>query len=473
MRVSILTFLLFLNVACCRVPGTIPESICVAEDPIPSSVDYDWVQGDWWQTFEDPQLNALIERALANNPTMQETIDRIDLACYRARIVKSALYPSLDFRADSTKFAQSKTGIFGPIASGPLAGNSPIPSRYTQTEYSFNFSWEIDIWKKNWNAWHAALSNLEAKKAQEIIVRQILSLAVAEAYFQLQIHEIRAELARLNVQYREALSTLSQRQAKQNVQTNLVLNQRTSDIAYAKELQYALELNVERDKNLIRALVAEECCHDVDLIPASVQSWEKFVAYLPDELPLDVLAHRPDIQAYIWRVKAAGHDINVARALFYPNVNFMALLGQQTIHFSKLFNSDSFYGNWGPAIHLPIFEGGALTGNLEAQKTEYRIAVDQYHQGVLTAIRQVLDAIAAKSTATKQLFEVQLQRSVAEKNVQLTELRLKSHIDSRFNVLSAEIDLLILRDDEALMQWNNVKAVLELVRALGGGYSIC
>lgn len=461
-RISI--FLFLLATACCRAP----ESICVSEPPAVSSVDYEWLHSNWWEAFEDPQLNGLVEQALANNPTLQTAIDRMALAGSRANIVRSYLYPTVDFETDSTKFAQSKTGIFGP----PPGSTTPLlPLHYTQTEYTFNFQFEIDLWQKNWNAWKAALGEVEAKKAETMIARMILSLAVAEAYYQLQTDRVRVELARRNVADRESLFTLSQGQVKQNIQTSLVLNQRSGDIAIAKELLYALEKDVEIDKHWLSSLVAVECCQEMAVNPVPFTSWERIMAYLPEELPVDLLAHRPDIQAHLWRVKAASYQIKVAHALFLPNVNLLAMIGQQTIHLDKLFNNNSFYGTWGPAIHLPIFEGGALNANLGARRAEYRIAVDEYRQAVLTAVRQVLDALAIQFSTGKQLKEAELQRQVAQNNVALTESRVRANIDNRFNLLSAEIELLRAEDNEAILRWNQVQAILEFVRALGGGYA--
>ena len=116
---------------------------------------------------------------------------------------------------------------------------------------------------------------------------------------------------------------------------------------------------------------------------------------LPAVVPLDIVARRPEIVASRWRVEAARKDIDVARAMFYPNVNLVAFVGLSSIGLSNLFSAGSAIAGVGPAIHLPIFEGGRLNANLRGREADSALAVSAYNQAVIDAVRDVAEALSS------------------------------------------------------------------------------
>ena len=122
----------------------------------------------------------------------------------------------------------------------------------------------------------------------------------------------------------------------------------------------------------------------------------------PAQLPADLLGQRADIAAARWRVEAAGHDVQNAKAQFYPNINLVAFAGMSSIGLGRLIDTGSQQWGVGSAIRLPIFEAGRLRGNLRGKTADLDAAVESYNQAVLDAIHETVDQIASSQSITRQ-----------------------------------------------------------------------
>jgi len=442
--------------------------------PEPQKSDYakiEWLYNNWWEIFHDLHLNALVEQALSEHPSLKIAEDRIRIARLQAKEAKSFLFPTLSFNADSTKTIQSKTGIFAPP---PPPSTVAFPINYTQTEFNLDLEYEFDFFEKNKNLWRSALGEAEAVKAEKMIAKLLLSLSVAEVYFKLQTDLIKKDLMVESETVQNGLLELTLLSIKNGLSTNIIRSVRENSLSVAKNARLASELEVLVDKHRLSELIAAPFCIDVEEFYISLDALEALIhsiyALLLTELPLDLIAYRPDIQALLFRIRSAGFEIKAAEALFYPNINLMALTGQQTIHLSKLFNGESLYGMWGPAIHLPIFTGGLLRANLGVKKAEYDLLTKEYEETVLIATRQVLDAKAALLTLQDQLENAkQVTRQILS-IYEMTEKKRARHLASNIDLLQVKTDFLNAKDNEITILFSSFNAVLNLVRALGGGY---
>jgi NodT family efflux transporter outer membrane factor (OMF) lipoprotein len=135
---------------------------------------------------------------------------------------------------------------------------------------------------------------------------------------------------------------------------------------------------------------------------------------LPDTLPADLLARRPDITAARWRVEAATHDVASAKASFYPNVNLSAFVGLSSIGLGRLLDAGSEQWGVGPAIHLPIFDAGRLRANLRGKSADLDLAVESYNGAVLDAVRDVADQLASARSITRQQAQQREAQAAAE-----------------------------------------------------------
>ena len=191
---------------------------------------------------------------------------------------------------------------------------------------------------------------------------------------------------------------------------------------------------------------------------------------LPAAIPLDLLGRRPEIVASRWRVEGAQHDVDVAKALFYPNINVVAFLGFSSIGLSKLLLAGSEAAGVGPAIHLPIFEGGRLNANLRGRAADVDLAVAAYNQAVIDAVHDLADALASIGGLSRIAAEQARARTATTDAYNIAVIRYKAGLGNYLTVLTAQTQELIQDRLDADLAARAFELDVNLVRALGGGY---
>lgn len=423
----------------------------------------EWPEEAWWREFNDPQLEELITQGLTQNPRIDIADTQALIALSEAGITRSRLYPHLSFEGDITRYRYSKNGIFGTV---PAAADFPFSN--TQYEFSLNFAYEIDWWGKQRDALRAALGEVQARCAETAQARLLLSASIARTYYLLQMQMARAAIAEERVKnYAQRLELIKFR-AEQNVDALLAVNTSRSDYHEAVEVLRYLEQNIDLEKNALSALLAggfNENIQPVDFTSQPLCAFE-----MPSRIELDLLARRPDIVAQMWRVQSAINFVDVARKQFYPNLNILGLVGMQTLHANTWLKNESKYGQGGPAIHLPLFEGGALLLNLEVRKDEYAIAVYQYENTLINALKEVLDGIAVFKKQAQRNQELEQVAQSNQLNWSLTQERQEHNISSELDVLRAQDGWLLSLDSLIQGRTSSLIARINLINALGGGY---
>ena len=427
------------------------------------AVDADWPEDQWWHVFNDSQLDRLIETALAQHPSMAAAEARVQSANAIRMRERAPLFPSIDAQGDYTRWRNSKNGIFG------LAPQFPLT--YTQPEATLSFNYEFDFWKKHANLIAAAVDEMEAREAEAYQSRLILAISVADAYFELQTVVAREEIARELVKNKKALLSMRIQRKTHALDNDWDLNKAEGTSLTAVQYATHLAQEVATSGNELQALLAGDFSTPVQLTNITSGVQEPFP--LPATLPLDLLAHRADIWAKQRRAQAAARRINVARANFYPNINLLGYGGLQTITPSNFFQANSFYGTIGPAFHLPIFEGGALQANYNLSQQEYLIAVAEYNEQVLIAVKEVLNALIILQKTGEIYQAAQATEAVALHSVELARKRVQNQLNSKLDLLSYEIDWLQARDNTLQSLLACLQARLFLIRALGGGCEAC
>lgn len=414
----------------------------------------------WWELFKDEQLTELIDQGLRVNPRPQIADTEARISQAQSKVIGSALYPQLDLNTDSTRYVISRTGAFS------LAPPGSFPFFYTQTELYLNFQWEIDWWQKNLNSLRAALGQVQANIAEAAQSRLLLGLSIAQNYFQYQQLLENEALAQRQVDnYTQTVSLVNQL-LLHKVNSQYDVQQIEINLSRARDNLLNIQLQLELSEHALKALLAgqfDEEFQSIELEKAFINPFP-----LPEALPLDILAFRPDIAAQLWLIESSEFQIEVAKAQFMPNINLLGLFGFQTIFIKKLFNGDSTYGQGGPAIHLPIFEGFRLVGNLETAKEEYTLAILQYEDLLITAVQQVLDGISSVKGWWNRYNEAQQMTALTKANYDLILRRFNSNISSMIDVLSAERDYLTARDNEVRNKGSTLLVMLDLIRATGG-----
>ena len=418
-----------------------------------------WPQQDWWRRFGDPQLDRLMDAALAGNPDIRIAEARVRQAEQIAAAAHGDIYPDISANANVTHERFSKTWIFPPDIAN---------SAKTEGKISLDIAYDLDLWNRNRDLYRSRLNAAQAASADQAETRLAISASLVHAYFQLHDHLDRLDVARDALAQRRSLAQLIRLRADHGLETTAAVKTADADVAREKANVVAFTNAAGADRREIAALTGQGPDDAAKIDTPTIQV-EKAIP-IPDNLPFDLLARRPDITAQRWRVEAAAREVGVAKAGFYPNINLAASAGLQSLQLNNLFKSDSVFSSFGPAIHLPIFHGGRLRAELGAAYAEYDIAVEQYHRTLVNAARQVADQLAAiQSLAQEREHQEEALRD-SEEAYRIARLRYEKGIANYLSVLQAERDLLQQRDVNTQLGGARLQAIVELIRALGGGY---
>lgn len=421
----------------------------------------DWPRADWWSTFGDPKLDALVSQALGGNPTLRAAEARVRAARSLSQAARSALFPSVDLDASGGRQRLSENDI----TYGPFAG-----STVNQGRVALDFSYEFDFWGRQRDTLAAALGEARAAEADSAAARLVLASAVAQTYFQLQTDIAIADVAKQTLTQREGLRDLNLQRASRGLETTIPARQSDQQVASSRVDVSAADAAVQLDRHQLAALVGLGPDAGLDVQP-TLRAYESAVA-LPTDLPANLLARRPDVAAQRFRAEAAAARIGAAKADFYPNVNLAAFVGVEalTLHSLHLFDGGSRTAGLSPAINLPLFEAGRLQANLQGRYDEYDVAISQYNQTLIDALRQVADQIVRLRAVRQQLTDQADARNAAADAYRLTLDRYRAGLTNYLDVLVSEERLLAERQKQVQLQGKSLTVAVEMMRALGGGY---
>ncbi len=440
----------------------------------------------WWVLFDDPQLDEFISTTLCRNPNLQAAQENIYLAATNADRIRANLFPMLTWAGDISRQKLSETGLVpfqagvtpggigptGPTGGFPVtAGQNGIPVYFTQYETELILAYDFDVWGKNRNSWKAALSEIQAEIADLSFTQLQLSTAVAQTYYRLQTDyqrlEIAQQLATNRSEYLEKIKSLV------TGSLNDISTQHIAELALTNTRQTVLQIEADIAVNEVqlRTYLAGNFLEDIEDI--SIYSKPLPIIPFPENLPLHLIARRPDIIAQLWLIESAGRQIEVAKAGFYPDFNINALFGFQTIHLAKLFQWKSVDYNIDPAFSLPIFDGGKLIANLQGSEVNYDLAIYKYNDLVLNAVKEVLQALAVLRNQEKQLQETISYLKYQQENMRLTELRIQHNIGSSLEYLDNQQKVLEALDQQTVALGETLQAMISLIKSLGGGYENC
>jgi NodT family efflux transporter outer membrane factor (OMF) lipoprotein len=411
---------------------------------------------NWWQRFEQPQLNALVDTALQNNPSLKIAQARLAQAQAASDGVGAADGPQVNGALDLTRQLFTANGIYPPPYGGSVWNNGTLQA---------NASWELDFFGKNQAALDATLGQAKATQAEIRAARGLLAANVCRSYFQLVRLQEQIALARRTLAQREETQRLVQDRVGAGLDTQLELQQAASALPDARlqieqwEEQKALALNA------LAALTAQP----VSALKLDVPPQDRIPAVrVAQTMPLDLLGRRSDISAARWRVEASIKDVSAAKAQFYPNINLIAFAGLSSIGFDRLLKSDSAQWGVGPAIRLPLFEGGRLRANLRGKTADLDAAIESYNAQVLDAVHEVGDRITSAQAVRRQQEQQAAAQTAAETAYAIAQQRYKAGLSTHLNVLSAETPVLVQRRLAVDLAARAIDTQVQILHALGG-----
>ncbi len=421
----------------------------------------DWLQ--WWKSFQDPVLDALMQEAASNNQDLVLASARIAEARATLSQNQANLYPSVDLNA----------GLARRRASGNSATYNPAAGNYSNdVQLGLSSSYEIDFWGKYASADQAARARMLSQSANRGVVLSSLYASVAQSYFALRALDAQAVLAEQTLATRQENVQLQKRRLDGGVSSELDLRQAESEAASVRAslqttkqnrslAEAALALLLGRKPG---ALLQTELARGADV--ASLLSR----LHIPADLPSDVLQRRPDLLAAEYNLQAAQADITQARSAYFPRVALTASLGDESKGFSNLLSPASLFWNLLGNLTQPVFRAGAIDSLVAAANARQQQALAQYTQAVQNAFRDVHDALTNTSAARDIAATTQERLLALRSTLRLANLRYQNGYSSYLEVLSAQRDVAQAESGLIDVQRAQLNATVSLYKALGGGW---
>jgi NodT family efflux transporter outer membrane factor (OMF) lipoprotein len=415
-----------------------------------------WPTADWWTALGDPQLDALIDEALQDNPGLAVADARARGAQAQVGIADAARGPDLNAGAS--------------VAGARLPASIPIGNgHFGLAKYAdLSFNWGIDLWGGKRDAWQAALGAARAAQVDARAARIELSGNVARAYARLGYAFAQQDLAAGELKRARQSRELTRQRVSAGIDNRIVLQQADGEVASAERDVAVTARAVDAARSALSVLLGKGPDRGLAIGRPRVLTPAELA--VPANLPIGLLGHRADLVAARWRVEAAGKDIKAAKTAFLPNISIGAMAGVIALGGGSPLSLPSRFFELGPSLSLPIFDGGRLRANLAGRDAQYDLAVAQYNQTLVGALNEVADDVSALQSLQRQLQAQQRAQAAARQAWELALQRYQAGIGSYLEALSVRQQLLLANRGMAALQAEQVDRSVLLIEALGGGY---
>ena len=455
---------------------------------------------DWWTLFNDPQLNRLVEAALANNPNVRLAVARVDEARAALRETNAAFFPEVDLSglgvrarsgvdgglagsssttggvstsASTTSGGTTAGGTTSSSSSSALSSSSSSSSSFGQVTYNNLFrldaglSYELDLWGRLRRASESSRAVLlETTFARDVTT---LSLAgtTAQSYFMLRSLDAQIKVTentlqavgesldiakkRLAAGYTSALDYAQAETLRAQTQVNL------------RDLRRARTVQEHQLGNLTSDLTLRIAPGGIDDLPVP--------ATPPPGMPSTLLERRPDVQRDEQAVVSFNAQIGIAKAALFPTFSLTGAYGGQSLDLSDLLKAPFRFWSFGLGISGPLFAGGKYVARLDEARSRGDQQVAIYQTTVEQAFREVADALTNVSETGAAEAEVQVEVDAARRTLRLSRLRYQSGYSAYLDVLDATrsantAELTMVQNRVARLNYS-----VDLIKALGGGWA--
>ena len=413
----------------------------------------------WWTTFNDPQLDRLMEQALAANPTLAQAMARVREAQALSDMTRAGLAPSLSFNAQETRQRFSAHDVIPP----PYAGTDRWQGRE-----GLDLSWDIDFWGRQAALLEQARSRAAAAVLDLAGARLALSGAVARAYIDLYRNHALADVAQRTEAQRQHILEITRRRVQAGLDTNVELREASAAVPEAHVEVLRAQASATLDTHQLAALAGQGAGVYSQVLRPSLDP--AAILPLPAALPADLLGHRPDVLAAQDRIEATRAGQAAAKAAFYPDINLRAFAGTAAIGLDNLFQGASGSFGAGPAVHLPLFDAGRLRAQYRGASAEIDDAVASYNRSVLLAVRETSDQLTLVEALNAQIVQQQRSLEDAQSAYRLAEERYQAGLSSYLTVLITETALLSARREHVALLSEQAIARVDLLLAVGGSF---
>src|SRR3989454_588886 len=420
---------------------------------------------EWWASFQDPELNSLVERSASRNLDLKLALERVQEARAARGVARSGYFPSIDGAASGTRNRQR---VIGPV--GPQ--NSPVivPVEFNNFQGGLSASWELDVFGGTRRRVQAAIADATAAEENRRDVLVILLGDVGRGYAQLRGLQRRLEIANKNIKTQQDTLDLTSARAKAGLATELDVSRAAAQLESTRAIVPSLLSGIDVSIHRVSVLLGEE--------PGALRSELEKTSPIPFAgpdveagLPSDLLKRRPDIRRAEAQVAAATARVGEAKAGQFPRFVLTGTAGRQATQLHDLTLGAGNFFSAGPGISLPLFTAGRIRSNIAVQTSRQRAALIRYQSAILNALEEVQNGLVNYSQ--EQERRDRLNRAVEQSQlaVDLAGEQYRAGLVDFLAVLEAQRELYANEDQLVQSQASVTTNLVGLYRALGGGWS--
>jgi NodT family efflux transporter outer membrane factor (OMF) lipoprotein len=415
-------------------------------------------RGPWWSEYHDPELDGLEAQVDAHNPNVAEAVANYDVARADVAEAHSTLLPQITSGASMTSNRQSE--------------QRPLRSANQHTLYPANtidaeISYDLDVWGRLRNEVAAQKAAAQASAADLATIRLSMHAELADDYTALRGLDAQDNLlAQTVAAYRRALG-ITQARYSGRIASGV-------DVARAQDQLESAEAeksDIAAQRALVEHAIASLVGQPASAFAITPHVVQIAVPQIPTGVPSTLLQRRPDIAAAERRVAAANAVVGVARAAFYPDISLSAIFGFQDTGETALISAPFSFWTIGPQLALPLFQGGLRRAQEAAAKGTLRAAGDAYRSVVLTSFQQVEDSLSNLRILARELRQEEAAVQAAQHAAQMALSLYRDGATNYLDVVVAQTAALQAEQTALSLQTRELQASVQLVRALGGGWS--
>jgi NodT family efflux transporter outer membrane factor (OMF) lipoprotein len=417
-------------------------------------------RGKWWQLYGDDQLSQLQTELLANNTDLAAALAHYEQAQAYSAEARSELFPQVGVGASAQRERQSDTA--------PPLRNPAAPADYNAYTVGVQASYEVDLWGRVRNTVEAGRDNALAAQADLASVQLSLQAQLADAYMQLRGYDQQIELLQETIEaYQKALK-LTQTLHAGGIVSGLDVSRAQTQLSDARS-QWSQTL---AQRALMQDQIAVLVGENASTFSLPAQTAAIPVPVIPIGVPSSLLQRRPDVAAAERRVAASNAGIGIARAAWFPSLTLNAQGGFQSTGWANLLTAPNRFWSLGPQLAYDLFDGGYRKATIAAARAKTDEAGAKYRGVVLGAFQQVQDNLALLDNLGTASVNQKDASDAAQHALDLSMTQYKHGAVSYLDVVQAQT--VALQEQRGLLQLDTqrLRASVQLIRAMGGGWSV-
>jgi NodT family efflux transporter outer membrane factor (OMF) lipoprotein len=414
---------------------------------------------DWWDSFHDPQLARLIRLGLQDNPTLAQAQARVKAALAQAQSAQSKRAPNVNGSV-STLYQHAPDNYAVPP---PYAAHA-----FWMGQGGATLDWDLDLFGREAEAVHSARAMAQSAALDAENAKLLLAGAITQTYLELYRQFVLADIAKRSEEQRARIIDITRHRVLAGLDTRLELREAEAQLPQARLAREQAEAAVDVAIHELAALTGQGA-GSYSSIQRPTLNVEAAIP-VPTTLPINLLARRPDVLSAHWSIEAADAQRLSDKAAFYPDINLQAFAGIASFGLSDLLKWSARGIGGGPALSLPLFDGGRLRAQYRYADAQLESAIDNYNSTVLHAVQQTADQITQLDALARERADQQQTLEATESAYALAEERYRAGLASYLTVLTAETQVLAARQGMVDILSTQANTRVTLLLAVGGSF---